>query len=184
MTRGSNSTLSLLLGFDMRRPPPLAASKLSADYLLWPSAWDSETTEWRGPVQGLWDSYSRLEKSAKSHSGHWWVVAIYVELGASQAGEDDQWIARTSEIEAAPNQLRCVLLGYDVADRYLTSSTPHVVACPNARFAHSLNEFGLIAHRTVAHEAADWSNGAIPEHSPFFVFRIELVAEYGRPDAG
>jgi hypothetical protein len=187
----------LLLGFDARPAPsrmrdkwPLTQKReallrlsvvapLSVDYLIWPSAWPHEapTVGWRGPIQGLWDDVARLESHLGSAPGRLWIVAVALELKSVAAADQVEWRGLTSEVHVATDWRSWKALGYDVADRFLTSSTlwfrpGEDVNALRSKWGPQLNGHHLFANFDSALKFRDCSNLRAPEHAPHFVYRL------------
>lgn len=187
----------LFLGFDARRPPseiraqwPLSRRRkallrldvtapVSVDYLVWPSAWPLDFTilDWRGPVQGLWDNEARLKSRLASVPGRWWVVAVVLEWWSVPLDAAEDWRQRTTELEDGTEWRRWKPIGYDVADRFLTSGMlwfrpgedPEAL---RTEWGHHLTKRHLFSQRESAARFQDFSNKRAPEHAPYFVYRL------------
>lgn len=199
MTDEVNRGEELFLGFDARLSPstlterwplsrrreallrPEATAPLSVDYLVWPSAWplDSTAAGWRGPVQGLWDNAARLEKCLVSMPGRWWIVAIVLESRNIAPADAAEWRERTAELQDTAEWRSWKPLGYDVADRFLTSGTvwfrpeedPKAL---QAKWRSHLNKRHLFSRLEAATQFRDYANKRAPEHAPHFVYKLLL----------
>lgn len=171
-------TGALLLGFDARVAPSLGVRQVSVDYLLWPSAWAMEEKLWRGPVQGLWDSFTRMEAALETVSGIWWLVAIYVELDRAGMYERNDWTQRCKDVRPA-SLTPMAVIGYDIADRFLTSNILEFRASAEGRAWTNcnFNHLGLVTDPDCARRANAWCDQINPTHAPYFSFRIELIRE-------
>ena len=195
----NDATDELFLGYDARIAPvewkdrwtPAAAGwllrhdvvvPLSVDYLIWPSAWriDDEVTGWRGPVQGLWVDLRSLKSHLLARRGHWWIIAIFLKCRSLLPVEQDEWRQRTRENKIAPNSGHWKSLGYDVADRFLTSSLfcsrpGEDFALVERDWAAAIDEHHLFSDLDTAEGFRKLSDRRIPEHAPHFVYELTLV---------
>jgi hypothetical protein len=187
----------LLLGFDARMEPSSlkhrwapaeqqalllredVAVPLSVDYLIWPSAWSLEAQDpkWRGPIQGLWDNVDRLTDCLVATRGCWWIVAIVLEWVSVPEDERVAWKKRAENIQAPADCGAWNVLGYDVADRFLTSSSLGRRPVENfdsfrAQWRPYLNEHHLFGSVDCAMRFRDISDMRVPEHAPHFVYRL------------
>jgi hypothetical protein len=166
-----------LLRLDVRGP-------LSVDYLVWPTTrpLDDQTLGWRGPVQVLWDDINSLEIHLESAPGRWWIVAAALELRSVPPAEQTEWRKRVTGMKAGPEWKNWKRLGYDVADRFLTSSTLWFRPGESAEALRSewgphLNEHHLFSRFEAALEFRDRSNIRAPEHAPHYVYELFLGGE-------
>jgi hypothetical protein len=178
-----------LFRLDVRRP-------LSIDTMVWPSRFDSHPDlkpPYVGPY-GYWEDLGKLRERA----GDAWIVAFEVIAAAASGEERAALIAflrgvtpdgRPGEEPAAvadppaPGPLWSSL-GYDVADLGGGISGLMNVRLPperedmeslRARWSPKLNESHLFNEVDDARDFKDFSNRRVPEHAPFFVYRIWRV---------
>lgn len=166
----------------------------SVDTAVWPSVFGDGLTqeaiarlglpcvslpEWRGPNGGLWDDLGRLHHALDGMTGwsHRIVAVAWVSAdGFSKHGPS----GAPYREKTAPASLgkEWKLLGYDVADAYLTSGlsnsgyarAEHGSLC--LRWAQHLNEHHLFAEVGSALEFAILADARIPEHAPFLVYAL------------
>lgn len=188
---------SLFLGFDARPAPselkdrwPSARKReallrldvpvpLSVDYLIWPSAWDlgDKTLGWRGPIQGLWDNMAALEGRLESMPGRWWIIAVALDWRSVPPDERAEWQERVTGIKVGAEVNDWKPLGYDVADRFLTSSAlwfrpGENVQTLRTEWSQRLNKHHLFSKFDPALQFRELSNLRVPEHAPHFVYRL------------
>ena len=190
----------LVLGFDARVSPSSLGSvwstderqsslvrpdvkvPLSADYLVWPSLWPVDAGGWKGPVQDLWDDPDRLRAALKMKvsRGSDCQVEVVLVCDILNPREKEVWRER-----ARPTIIKDVSrdwqsLGFDVADRYLTSglvryhNSAHLTLLRRT-VASQLNEYHLFFDVKKALEFAEWCAVKGQTHSPFFVYEILLM---------
>ena len=160
-----------LLRDDVRWP-------LSVDRSVWPSL-DPNANEPQTFLQeaiDLWDSREAMEEiiAARGRAA----IPIAIELCHEREIEvDDSWnfLAGSLPSEAIPETWSVV--GYDVADRDFVSGLSNCGYDDRDRAAlqewsKEINEFGLLDDVERAHEFRAISDERIPDHAPFFVYRI------------
>lgn len=169
------------------------ARSLSVDPLVWPSIFGDGLNEgqctdlglgrlgwptWRGSNAGLWDDLTAMQAAL---SGIAAVPRQVISIGLVSAQHGDSIADGPPYLgHASPSVLGGAwdLLGFDVADRFLTSGLTNCgydgkdkvgIA---AQWAHLLNEHHLF------HRAADAlgfclvADSRVPEHAPFLAFSI------------
>ena len=171
---------------DIRRP-------LSADYAVWPSVFDlkQENPVHDGFIQNLWSDLGKLLEHLRGHEAEltkpFWVVGVTLCWDLCSSEERQMWSEIVGPTEPDGVQARWEFLGYDVADRWLTSG---LSSCfnPNSRdfgklkqqWGPHLNEFHLFDESSKAYEFRTLANKEIDDHVPFFVYglwRIPLTDE-------
>ena len=190
----------VFLGFDARPAPsmmkkewPLARRReallradviapLSVDYLIWPSAWPLDATDvgWRGPIQGLWDDEARLRSSLVGRPESWWVVAVVLEWGTVAPQDEADWLARTAELPRIPIEKIWKPLGYDVADRFLSTAMVWFRPGDEPKALRStwgayINKRHLFSGLQSATQFIPYANEHAPEHAPHCAYRLLLV---------
>ncbi len=171
---------------------------LSIDRLVWPSIFDFHPElepRYTGLYGQMWESLEQLERHLRQAAltrDHW-LVAFAVMPAAC----DSEQLARSREWgeNTSPKQLDSdwQLLGYDVADDSANSSLVTMRAAGDAthpkslrtRWGPHLNRAHLFADCSQAAEFKRFSDQAIPDHAPFFVYGIWFVRVRGDsfPDA-
>jgi hypothetical protein len=188
------------LGYDIREPAgwtgatswtparrsafllrPDVLQPLSVDRGVWPQA--TKMLNEASPLM-LWGSVSEaLDAFASTCSGAPFVIEIAI-VDISEVPQD--WInAFQGTLHPEKDQrtgLDFVEYGYDVADQYLLSGLSNcmlsAVELENVRshWAQRLNHYGLFRKRTDAAEFTKVCNVHVPEHAPFFSYRLRRVA--------
>lgn len=161
-----------LVKADVRRP-------LSADPSVWRTAFpEACNSEWRG-VLDHWSDMKAMRQAARSLgvAGSTVAVALVWETLDSRQQVDwaSQWLEQTSPAELGDEW---ALLGYDVADRWLTSGLSN---CGYSAAEHlgwvrlwrdKINENHLFPEATDALAFAEATSVRVPEHAPFFVWAL------------
>ncbi|MDB4946873.1 MAG: hypothetical protein JWP97_6407 [Labilithrix sp.] len=187
----------LVLGFDARVIPSVledtsseaerrasliredVAIPLSVDSLVWPSVFPPDAAGWKGPVHDLWDSPQRLSAAllGRRDDGRFRAVAVALACEKLDAAELEDWRerARPTVTETRPPDWRS--LGFDVADRYLTSGMVRIHSGASlcrlrAAWRARLNGDHLFSDVEDAHGFASECNSASPDHAPFFVYEL------------
>lgn len=191
----------ILLGFDARVEPSTmrdswstserrtglvrvdVAIPLSVDYLVWPSIWPLEGTGWRGPIQDLWDTPRRLSSALRARPMRqpFWRIAVALVPQGLDAREVEAWTARARPVSLKAVSSRWRSLGFDVADRYLTSGLVRfhdedALVGLRRTWVRFINENHLFVDPTCARDFAMQCDQH-PDHAPFFVYEIFLLAQ-------
>ena len=162
-----------LLLDDVRRP-------LSVDQTVWPSCFPEATAgEWRG-VLGLWSDFAAMSDAAAregiDQTASRLVAAVVVPASDEERSE---WLTKRLD-QTVPERLGpdwCVL-GYDVADQWLTSGLSNCGYVRNERaelqteWARRLNVHHLFDDPEDARLFVKATNQRVPEHAPFFVYGL------------
>lgn len=167
---------------------------LSVDRSAWPSLFSLDR---RDPVRfrdaiavaaetvaqlgvGLWNDRAAMDRLFREKSGNdACAVAIGVELWHDRdlAG-DPEWDFIAPEVVASDEHVRRWMpMGYDIADRYLVSGLVNCGYTAEDRsrlseWAERLNAYGLFDDLSAANEFRQLTDDRVPEHTPFFVYRI------------
>ena len=196
----NSSDSTALLGFDIRPRPQLSdlvwtkerrslfllrddvQQPLSVDQTVWPSCLPEPNGEqWRG-VLGHWSSLDAISKAAARERIEETVarfVATLVVLESLSDEERTKWLSTRLD-ETFPSRLDpgWSLLGYDVADQWLTSGLSNCgyVGTEHdewkSRWGDRLNDVHLSNDRLEASNFAKATNERVPEHAPFFVYGL------------
>ena len=101
---------------------------LSVDSAIWPSIFDTRDDDpdhirpdHVGSVQKLWSDMSSLVKKTP-YTSEWAIVAVKLVMSNRSTGYLADWKEQLAVVEAADDSCSWELMGYDVADKYLTSS--------------------------------------------------------------
>jgi hypothetical protein len=167
---------------------------LSVDALVWPSFFDlTSRAEYRSAetigvaptttVQlgvKLWDDRTAMEHAFREYADdRTCFVRVAVELWLDHSlGEDPEWNFLDGSLPTADSEIReWTPIGYDIADRYVLSG---LMNCGYSEEQHvdlagwsgRLNDFGLFDERELATEFRRLTEKRVPEHAPFFVYRL------------
>lgn len=202
MAQVNDNSDELILGFDARdvsdqrklewsesrreewliRPDVL--TPLSVDAFIWPSVTAYQTflgqRAWVGFIQDLWSDLNNLLIFLKSHppSDAYDIVGVVLVRRKFVSLDESLW--NEIVMPTSPSVLGSVWspVGYDVADRYLTSglvcipqSSPQFSRLKSA-FAQKVNSDHLFDTYDDADLFRVEANHVITDHAPFFVFRI------------
>jgi hypothetical protein len=127
----------------------------------------------------LWDSLAAMQRALVSNSmPPRDYVRIAIELcTATDLVEDPAWnfLASSLPTDQIPRGWRVV--GHDIADRDFVSGLSNCSYNERDRvslsgWAQKINEFGLIDDVELAQEFREISDARLPDHAPFFVYRI------------
>jgi hypothetical protein len=153
------------IGFDVRCAVPAA---FSVDPDIWrrPVDWAIDGTTFDRTLRfcNFWTAYR--DAIALTHS-ETVVIKVAVEDAYAAAIGDFKWIAASAEMETR-------LLGYDIADLWLTSAIHNC----GLNFDVHLNAFGLIGEQELARDLA--AQVDIPLHAPFYVFGLHECLPLGK----
>lgn len=149
----------------------------------WPSAFEEAQIQahaWTGMPLGLWASLDALRAfiSTTKLPPPYWIVAV-TQVGTA---EKQRWYRTNFEIQPPALSEAWPRLGFDVADDYLLSGLmncgywPEERALLRQRFAGQLNTYHLFTDRAVAQTFRRLTDERVPEHRPFNVFGLYLVA--------
>jgi hypothetical protein len=153
----------------------------SVDEHVWPSVWGMND----GPQadrNGLWLNLGRLQRSLIEHGRT--AILIAVELlvpGNPPAfGFPYSLIDSTQEPPTVPDDSIC--LGFDVADGGFWSGLSNCGYSEAERaelrpkWHGRINDFGLLKSEQDALEFRDLSDARVPEHAPFWVYRLSRLS--------
>ena len=190
-----------LLGFDAREneqdgrksPIPLDVREVmllrpeielpfSVDGNIWPSVLGMND----GPQiedKGLWLSLARLQQSLRERGRT--AIAIAVELlvpsNITALGLPYSLIDSNQDPPTVPENSIC--LGFDVADAGFWSGLSNCGYSEAERaelrpkWQGRINDFGLLKSEQDALEFRDLSDARVPEHAPFWVYKLHRLAE-------
>jgi hypothetical protein len=167
---------------------------LSVDALVWPSFFDltsraehrsadaigvAPTTTVQLGVK-LWDDRTAMERAFREHADdRTCFVRVAVELWLDHGlTEDPEWNFLEGSLPAADSEVQgWTPVGYDIADRYLLSGLMDCGYGDEQReelsgWSGRLNEFGLFDEHELADEFRRLTDRRVPEHAPFFVYRL------------
>jgi len=181
--------LTYLLKHDIRWP-------LSVDTAVWPSLFhftsrrgdyrpvetvEVEPTNNEQLVLRLWADFAAMEATFREKAkGQTCFVRVAIELWDDRrdAAETPEWqlIAETLSRHGEPPR-GWTSVGYDIADTDFVSGLMNCGYMENERTelsasTRALNEFGLFSDLERAAEFRSISEKRVPEHAPFFVYRL------------
>lgn len=153
----------------------------SVDSQVWPSIF-SAFPEWHG-VLDLWEDLDVMRAAANASGGHGCLIAVGIVWGFLSHQEQTEW-ATQKLVATRPMTLGAewVLLGYDVADAWLTSGLSNCGYTPaerllwTSKWAGALNENHLLGDPNDAGRFACETNQRVPEHAPFHAFALHRLA--------
>lgn len=168
---------------------------LSVDNLAWPSLFKySEpvppvavlqqlatiSSEPESTENGLWLDLSRMREFYNRAGGAHRGIEIGIELVASSGLRSDQFGSPLLDRNPVPSKLpeRAVPLGFDVADAALVSALSNCSYKPEEKdqlhvhWSKKLNEHGLFQSLNDAIEFRSISETRVPQHAPFWVYRL------------
>ncbi len=178
---------NFLLRTDLDRP-------LSTDDMVWESMFGRANTDipdwadfrsvrlelpkWTGPRQATWENLELMQSFLREHQADldgipYWIIAITQCISPEEAAA---WYPIMPP-KVAPEWSR---LGYDVSDYYLLSG---LMNCGyraedgdvKGPWAGKLNCYHLFDKMQDALEFAQFSDGRIKEHAPFFAYGIYVI---------
>ncbi len=164
-----------LLRDDIRRP-------LSVDQTVWPSCFPkADREQWRG-VLGHWSDFDTMCGAAERLGidvGSSCLLSTVVVWDLLSAEERDEWATKRLD-QAAPERPgpEWRVLGYDVADQWLTSGLSNCGYVRNERaelqprWASRLNAHHLFDDPADALLFVKVTNERVPQHAPFFVYGL------------
>ena len=194
----------VLAGFDARRPynepapsrsaeeremfllRPEVTNVLSVSSSIWSSMLDVDPALTRppgllGPIQDLWGDLEFLLSCLDEQWGSPWKPCTVIAIGAVFTMENaGLWPHPLEGVNPSRPDSKWHLLGYDVADAWLTSGLsgfgylPEVEDIHDARakWGGKLNRFHLFDRYDHADKFRHASDSRVSEHAPFFVFAI------------
>lgn len=184
----SNRRLAFLLS-------PKITVPLSVDNEVWPSIFESASKfhrpAWTGAVHNLWEDFDSLtdflsDVSADSEQPFLAMISITLIEKYCSSEQLREWRNGIERVKPCGSPSTAHILGYDVADNYLCSSLTNIGYSDGDgqqklkdTFAKHLNCFHLFEDPEMASTFADASNKRVPEHAPFFVFALCLLALQG-----
>ena len=176
-----------LIGFDVRVAGVWSAERratyllrpevdapLSVDRAVWPSAIPDDG-QWRGANDGLFDDLGRARAFRDQLAGD---DRTLVAIAVASASPEPFHVIGVNPKEALPHWSP---LGFDVADRWLTSGLSNCGYSDAERASHvptwraSLNGAHLFTEYATARRFADVTDERVREHAPFFVFHLWRV---------
>jgi hypothetical protein len=130
----------------------------------------------------LWRSLAKMKGAVRATNSRPLVIAL--ELHRDAVDAEDWWNDLADE-SVEPSSLGCTWreLGYDVADRFLTSAlsncgyTVDEKKSASSNWIGQINGSGLIDDVGAALKFRDYSNVRVAEHAPFFVYKIYQLIE-------
>jgi hypothetical protein len=171
---------------------------LSVDTMVWPSVFAAEenvdSPPWARQLK-LWHDLQRLEDRLEDDSRPFWIITIALLWSPLNAQERDVWEAMLSTTPRLNRSGEWRLLGYDIADRALTSGLsncgydPQEVQALRVKWTPHLNGFHLFIDSDRAYEFKMMTDSRVREHAPFFVYGLyrvradELATAGARSDA-
>jgi hypothetical protein len=192
----------VVLGFDLREPlnahpgplwtqeqrskfliRPEARGPLSVDRAVWPSGTEVQNEQY--PLY-LWGSVTQILRASPNFVPGRSDSPVVIEIGAVTDAQSSQYWEDTFYGWLHPEEDTTVELvfqefGYDVADRYLVSGLSNCMLSPEElrelrkNWAKRINGFGLFSKADEAVTYASVCDPLIPEHAPFFAYRIRRV---------
>src|ERR1700733_6448871 len=173
---------------------------LSADTMVWPSILENAFTleksaeppqhEWIGMNAPFWDDLGALHKAVakrESDPDHpFWLIAAtwHTDLGFEQEGKQEGKILGPHLAPTAPERPDTAwqFLGFDVADGGFISGLSNCGYDEErdglaAEWARHLNRYHLFDDLQRAFKFRGLTNVRVPEHAPFFVIGLWLIAE-------
>ena len=190
--------IEILLGFDARAvpqpPDPIQVDRfllrgvpsvLSVDTNIWPSVADrSDRPQWIGANDPFWEDLAKLrEHVATIAEPHWIIAATWHKTPFKE--RDDLPYVGPHEVPTQPSSRDPAwrFLGYDISD----GSTSGLSNCGYNADEMSrlrpiweplLNDHHLFDDLDRAVEYRALTDTRVPEHAPFFVIGLWLVATY------
>jgi hypothetical protein len=164
-----------LLRDDIQRP-------LSVDQTVWPSCFPkADRDQWRG-VLGHWSDFDAMSDAAERLGidlASSFLLSTVVAWDLLSAEERDEWATKRLD-QAVPERPgpEWSIVGYDVADQWLTSGLSNCGYVGNertewrSRWGGRVNEFHLFDDPSEASIFAKATNQRVPEHAPFFVYGL------------
>ena len=155
----------------------------SVDRAVWPALSTRSNPE--HPLD-LWISFSRLLAIFPQLARDAGVSPVAIEISVIADEQAFDYWENTFFGQARPqddNRLKLTAeeLGYDIADRYLVSGlsncmlSPHELADIRRTWSEQINLFGLFSSTANAAAFRQVCDRLIPEHAPFFVYRIRKI---------
>jgi hypothetical protein len=148
---------------------------LSVDTMVWPSA-VLDAPSWIGPNAPFWEDLDRLRSAPLSSGANWIIAAAWRSLGqeATKYGPYPE-PTRPGRIDPA-----WTFLGFDIAD-------PGISGLSNCGYGQErqvlatewgphLNRYHLFEDLDRAFAFRAITNARVPEHAPFFVIGLWLIA--------
>lgn len=182
---GTERKENWLLRSDVARP-------LSTDCMVWPSVFDVDDRlirpEWVGLVQDMWNSLAALGECLDEQWKSGWkpcrIIAVTLDMRTCTDGEMQQWQDVLDPTSPSELDQTWEFLGYDVADRWLLSGLSNCTdsgesdfVALRARFGPKLNPNHLLSKKEDALEFKSVSNDRVPDHAPFYLYKLWLIAE-------
>ena len=177
---------------------------LSADTMVWPSIFGTTAfkisasldrvpklpqPDWIGPNAPFWEDLNALRRAIPHGYGNehpFWLIAAtwHTDLGFKNEERLEgkmvgPYLARTAPEHRDP---AWSLLGFDVSDPGISGlsncgyddAERELIA---AKWARQLNRYHLFDSLAPAFEFRTLTNGRVPEHAPFFVIGLWLIAK-------
>jgi hypothetical protein len=171
-----------LLRQDIVRP-------LSTDEYVWRSVFYVDSSlqypEWTGPIQNLWDNLATLQAYLDTtwieRTFPYWLIAVTLEEDVCECENLLEWHDRVSNLITTPRDPAWAFLGYNIADKWLTSglsncsSNETEMQILRDTYASALNEHHLFDAIKPAVDYVHVTNERVREHAPFFVFGLWLI---------
>jgi hypothetical protein len=172
---------------------------LSADWMVWPSIFKTRVSldrrpklpqpDWIGPNAPFWEDLNALRNAIPHGYGsehpHWLIAATWhTDLGFEEEARLEGKILGPHPARTTPEHRDRAwsFLGFDVTD-------PGISGLSNcgyddtereslaAAWAHRLNRYHLFESLEAAFEFRTLTNARVPEHAPFFVIGLWLIAK-------
>jgi hypothetical protein len=172
-----------LLREDIKKP-------LSTDTMVWPSVFGA-VDELHPPVHrgslSLWDDLEEMRDFmvARNITAHifFWTIGITLVSGEFGAGQEAMGYPTLSALSLPAGSEHWALLGYDVSDHSLLSGLSNCGYWEDEkseytqRWGKHLNHYHLFSEVEPAVEFKEVSDRRVPEHAPFFVYGLYLIAK-------
>jgi hypothetical protein len=165
---------------------PELKSIMSIDASVWPSVTRYQQhlgeNAWIGFVQDLWENLDSLLAFLSDHKPTEAFLVVGFSLVRSECSVADYSLWSEVLLPTSPDSLddsTWFPVGYDVADRFLQSALANCLHCSQpefvtlqSQFVARINEHHLFDVLGDAEEFRRVVNSFIPDHAPFFIYRI------------
>jgi hypothetical protein len=196
-----NSQAWRLVGFDAREndqdgrktPIPIEVREVillrpevelpfSVDGHIWPSVW-SMNDQSLDNENGLWLNLARMQQRLIEHGRTAILIAVELLVPSNPPafGFPYSLIDSTQEPSTVPDDSTC--LGFDVADAGFCSGLSNCGYSEEQRtklrpqWRDRINDFGLLKSEEDAVEFRELSDVRVPEHAPFWVYRLSRLPD-------
>ena len=155
---------------------------LSVDPLVWPSVFQSKEGPWHAKLH-VWLDLGRMREQLRGHPASGGAVEIAMEILVPSGLMPDQFGSDVLDSTPSPEEIPSgsSFLGYDIADAGYISGLSNCGYAAEEKnrlqggWPRRLNQYGLFMAVDDAFAFRELTDGRVPEHAPFWVFRLTAL---------